>query len=183
MSVLVADLMTRSPIIIKPETNLLDCAKKMVKKNVGSLLLVNKKRLVGFISQEDILWALIKKSRKDLTTINAIDISPRKIATVRPSATIREALGRMKKLKFERLPVIHKGELVGIISIRDILSFHPELYPELEEFAKIREESHKLIRVKKAEKISEGACEECGNHDLLHEFNGVLVCEACDDGR
>ena len=113
--ILVADIMTREPVTINPEMNLLECAKKMVRKRVGSLLIVNKKKLVGFIDQKDILWALIKKSKKDLSTIKAIDISPKKIATIKPFFTIKEATQKMKKLKFERLPVIHNKELIGII--------------------------------------------------------------------
>jgi acetoin utilization protein AcuB len=182
--VLIADIMTRVPIIVTPDTNLLECAKKMVRKRVGSLLIADKKKLVGFISQKDILWALIKKSRKDLATIKAIDISPKKIATLNPSMTIREAIKKMKKSKFERLPVIHDKELVGMVTSKDILNFHPELYPEIEELAKIREETAKLKRIKKAQEIrsiSEGTCEECGNHNSLYRFNGMLICDSCRD--
>ncbi len=184
--ILVSDIMTREPVTIKPDTNLFNCAKQMVRKRVGSLPLVTKKRLVGFISQQDILWALIKKSKKDLLTIKAIDISPKKIATIKPSASVKEALGKMKKLKFEKLPVIHEGELVGMLTIKDILTFNPEFYPELEEFAKIREESKKLKRVKKAMQrkiIPDGICEECGNHDMLQKVDGMLLCEACLSSR
>ena len=88
---------------------------------------------------------------------------------------------KMKKLRFERLPVVQDNELVGMITIKDILSFNPEFYPELEEFAKIREESKKLKRVKKAQKEIDGICEECGNRDFLHSFNGMLICESCKD--
>lgn len=178
----VMDVMTRDAITAKPDTNLLDCAKKMIKERVGSLLLVKNKKLVGFISQKDILWALVKKSKKDLSKIRAVDISPRKIATIKPSDTVKVTIQKMKKLKFERLPVIDKGELVGIITIKDILNFHPELYPELEEFAKIREETEKLKRIKKSQKktsVYEGICEECGSQDMLFKFNGMLICESC----
>ena len=181
-NILVADIMTREPIVIKPELNLLECAKTMVRKRVGSLPILNKKRLVGFISEKDILWALIKKSKKDLVTIKVIDISPKKIATIKPSATIEEALKKMKKLKFEKLPVIHEGELVGMITIKDILNFNPEFYPELEEFARIREESKKLKRVKKAKDriiMHDGLCEECGNQDILQKIDGMFICESC----
>lgn len=174
--------MTRDSVSVKPETNLLECAKQMVRKRVGSLLLVTKNKLVGFISQEDILWALIKKSKEDLSNIKAVDISPRKIATIKPNATIKEAIGKMNKLKFERLPVIHNNELVGIITVKDILNFNPEFYPEVEEFAEIREESKKLDRVKKAKQrdfMHEGLCEECGNHDILSKIDGRIICESC----
>jgi len=185
--IVVADIMTRDPITIKPDINLLDCAKKMVKKRVGSLLLVdnrNKNRLVGLLTSDDIMWALVKKSKKDLSKIRAIDISPRKLATVNPSANIEETIKKMKRLKFERLPVIKQGELVGIITVRDILNFKPEIYPELNEFAKIREESKKLRRVKKAKTresigLPEDVCERCGKRDILYRIDERLICESC----
>ena len=180
--VLVSDLMTREPIITQPDTNLLECARKMVKKNTGSLLLVDKNKLVGIISRQDILWALVKQSQTNLENIKAIDISPKKILIIKPSATLDEAIKKMKMTKFERLPVIDNNELVGIITVKDILNFHPEVYPELEEFAQIREESQKLKLIEKArekEPSKEGICEECGNQDILYKFKGMMVCESC----
>lgn len=180
-NILVADIMTREPVTIKPETNLLECAKKMVRKRLGSILIVNKKKLVGFISNHDILWALIKKSKADLSKIKAIDISPKKIATIPPLATIEEAIKKMKKVKFHRLPVVKEKELVGMVTLKDILNFHPELYGELKEYAQIREESHKLKRIKKAKNriIREGICEECGNHGTVCKIDGTVLCESC----
>ena len=164
MVITVSDVMTRYPITIKPDTNLLECARKMVRKRVGSLLIVDKKKLVGFVSQRDILWALIKKSKKGLQEIKAIEISPKKIATVKPDIEIKEIIKRMNKLKFDRFPVVKGKDLVGIITIKDILNFHPEYYPEIGEYSKIREEWRKLARVKMAkgkETIEDGICEEC----------------------
>lgn len=185
-NILVTDIMTKDPISTKPDSNLLECARIMVRKRVGSLLILNKKKLVGFISQRDILWALIKKSKKDLKDIKAIDISPKKLGTIKPTATIMQALKKMKKLKFERLPVIHNGELVGIVTARDIFNFNPEFYPELEEFAQIREQSKKLRRVKKAKTrniMRDGICEECGNHNILQRVDGMFLCESCISAR
>lgn len=181
--ILVSDMMTRMPITISPDTNLLECAKKMVRKRLGSLLIVKNKRLIGFISNHDILWALIKKSKEDLSKIKALDISPKKIAAIKPTSTIEEAVKKMKKVKFYRLPVIKDKELVGIISMKDILNFYPELYQELKEFAEIREETKKLKRIKRAEtrKMTEGVCEECGNQSTLYKVNGTLICESCVD--
>jgi len=180
--IIVADIMTRYPVTIKPEANLLECAKTMVRKKVGSLLLVSQKRLIGFISEKDILWALVKKSKQDLSKIRAVDISPKKIATIKPTETIEGTITKMKKLKFERLPVIHNNELVGMITIKDILNFHPEIYPELYELAGIREEIEKLKRVKKAKErifMHEGVCEDCGNEEVLYRVDGKLLCEEC----
>ncbi len=180
-NILVADIMTREPVTTSPTSNLLDCAKKMVKEKVGSLVITDKKKLVGFISQKDILWALTKKPIESLKKVRAIEISPKKIAVIKPTCTIKEAISKMKKLKFERLPVVHENKLVGVITIKDILNVHPEVYPELEEFAEIKEESEKLERIKKAEKRRDGICEECGHNGLLFRVNGMLVCESCRD--
>ena len=178
----VAEIMTKKPVTIDPEKNLLECAKIMVRKHVGALVLVKNKKLVGFISQKDILWALVKKSKKDLKDIKAKDISPRKIYTVKSTAEIKEVIKKMKLKKFDRLPVIDKGkELVGIVTIKDVLSFNPEYYPELEEFAKIREEQEKLNRIKSKEiaVADDGICGECGERDTLYRSKGMLICESC----
>ena len=180
--ILVADIMTRDPIKIPPNTTLLECAKQMVKKRVGNLLIVDDNRLVGFISQKDILWALVKKSKKDLSKIRAIDISPKKIATIKPEDSIETTLQKMKKLKFERLPVIQDGKLLGIITIKDILNFHPEFYKELDEFSRIKEETEKLKRIKEAKNrqfMHNGICEECGNIDALYKIDERILCESC----
>jgi len=182
-NLLVADIMTREPITVQPSTNLLECARKMVKKRVGSLPLLAKKKLVGFISEKDIMWAMIKKSRKDLKLIKAIDISPKKIATIKPLATLKEAVQKMNKAKHDKLLVIHNKEFAGMITAKDILNFHPELYSELDDYAEIREESTKLKRLKQAKNrdfIHEGICEECGNRDVLRRVHGVLMCESCE---
>ena len=176
----VADIMTKNPLVVHPETSLFDCAKKMLKNKIGALLIVDKnKKFVGYIAQKEILWTIIKKS-KNLKSIKAIDISARKLTTITPKATIREAIKRMKKYK--RLPVVQKGELVGLISAKDILNFNPEFYPEFEEISKIREESEKLKRLKEiGYKTSQGYCEECGNYGLLSKFESGLICEACKE--
>jgi len=182
--IMIADIMTKEPVIVKPGVNLAECTKKMVAKNVGSLLIVDGKKLVGILTEKDILWALLKKAKKELELIKAEDIATKKIATIKPTLTIREAIDRMKKLKFERLPVIQENQLVGIVTAKDILNFNPEFYPELEEFAKIREQSSKLRKFEKAKDtkfVREGICEQCGKKDLLCKMNGMLLCESCKD--
>lgn len=180
--IIVADLMTRDPIAIDPKTNLLECTKQILHKKIGTLLLVKNKKLVGVISEKDILWAMMKKSKNDLKNIQAIDISPKKLATIKPSATIKETIEKMKKTKFSKLPVISKKELVGLITVKDIVTFNPETLPELDELSEIREKTKKMERVKQAEKrksLYEGICEECGSQDVLFKFNGMLVCDSC----
>ena len=182
-NILVADVMTRNAVTAKPDENLLDCAKKMVRKRVGCLVLVNGKKFSGFISQKDILWALIKKSKADLSKIKAKDLSPKKIITIKSNAKLDEAIKKMKKSKFDRLPVVESNELLGIVTIKDVLNFHPELYQELDEFAEVREEQEKLKRIKKLKnsaRVLDGICEECGDRGVLYRVNGMLICGSCN---
>jgi CBS domain-containing protein len=139
--------MTRQIASVDPDTNLLECARKMVRKRINDLPLVRDKILKGFISTQDILWAIVKKSKEDLSKIKASDISPRKIMTIRPDASIEEAVWKMKKFKFHRLPVVKNSELLGLITIRDILTFYPELNVHLKEVEFVREETEKIKRL------------------------------------
>jgi CBS domain-containing protein len=180
--VLVSDIMTRQSVTVKPDTSLLECAKMMVRKKVGSLILVRDKKIVGLITNRDILWAIVKKSRNDLSDIKASDISPRKLITIKPSATIDEAIDKIKKFKFYRLPVVQNGELAGVITVRDILTFHPEVYSQIGELESIKEETAKLKRVRQArgrEEVRDGICEECGERAPLYRENGMLICASC----
>ena len=56
-------------------------------------------------------------------------------------------------------------------------------YPELEEFAQIKEETQKLKRVEssKIKKSTEGICSECGNFGILIRQNGIMVCTSCSE--
>ncbi|MEX0920130.1 MAG: CBS domain-containing protein [Candidatus Pacearchaeota archaeon] len=181
-NVLVSDVMARNPVTVRPETSILECAKKMFKKKVGSLIISDKKRFLGVISNIDILWALTKKPGADFSKIDGRSISQKKIATIKPSATINEAINKMKRVKFFRIPVVKNGEVLGIITMRDILSFHPELYKELGEIEQIKEDMKRIASIGKEENevVKDGICEECGDRGVLYRRgSGELVCNSC----
>ena len=174
----VSDIMTRNPLTVSPETNLFDCVKKMLKNKLVSLPIVQEGKLLGLITQRDILWTLIKLKRIfDLKKIKAIEVSPKKLVTLSPNMPIEKAIKKMRK--YYRLPVIINGKLVGIVAARDILNFNPEFYPEFKELSKIREESEKLKRLKLKHRPPEGICEECGNYGSLFSEDGELLCGQC----
>ncbi|MDE1848910.1 MAG: CBS domain-containing protein [Nanoarchaeota archaeon] len=180
--VLVSDIMTRQVTGVDPDTNLFECAKKMVRGRIGSLLLVKNNILEGFISTQDILWAIVKKSKEDLSKIKASDISPRKIITIRPEATLEEAVKKIRRFRFHKLPVVKNREILGLITIRDILNFYPELNAQFKEVESIKEESEKIKRLEGAKDriiVRDGICEECGERGQLYRANGMLVCSAC----
>lgn len=179
----IGDIMTRNFVSAKPDANLIDCAKEMVKGRVGSLIIKDGQKLVGVLTERDILWAMIKKPKAGLENVKAKDIATKKIISVSPSADVYEALQKMKKQKYRRLPVVFKGNVVGLLTINDILRIQPELFETASEIMQIREESEKIKRMhvsKGAGKMAEeDMCEECGNYDLVSKTDGRILCESC----
>lgn len=177
----VGDIMTRNFVSVSPNTSLIDCAREMIKKRVGSLVLKEGQKLSGILTEKDIVWALTKKGAKDLKKIKAKEIASRKIATIKPSADLYEALERMKKLKFRRLPVIVNGNIIGLLTLKDILKIEPSLFADINKIEEIKEESEKLKRMKGEKWSSEGVCEECGSFDVLYKIDNRLMCLACKE--
>ncbi len=179
VGVKVGDVMTRNFISVKPETSILDCAKKMVKKRVGSLILKEDDNLKGILTEGDIIWAMTKKSRKELEKIKASEIAPKKLVTIKPSADLFQALQMIKRTKYRWLPVTVKGNVIGFLTLKDILRIEPSLFETASEIMQIREESEKLKRRRSGVNFKEGLCEECGNFDIIYRVDNRMICEAC----
>lgn len=181
IGVKVGDIMTRNFISVKPETSILNCAKKMVKKRVGSLILEEKNQLKGIITEGDIIWAITKKSKKELNNIKASEIAPKKLVTIKPSADLYQALQKIKKTKYRWLPVTINKTVIGFLTLKDILRIEPSLFDTASEIIQIREESEKLKRRKIGEAFKEGLCEECANFGILYKVDNRMICEDCRD--
>ena len=94
--VAVGDAMTRNFVSVKPQSSLFECAKTIVKnKGIDSLIVSEGKKLLGILTSHDILWAIIKTSSVNLKQIKAIDIATKKVAVIKPSADISDALQKM----------------------------------------------------------------------------------------
>tara|TARA_Y100000310_G_scaffold135179_1_gene134053 strand:- start:2335 stop:3015 length:681 start_codon:yes stop_codon:yes gene_type:complete len=181
----VGDLMTRNFIWVTPETNLKKCAKTMIKKRVGSLIVKEKnlQKLHGIITEKDVVWAVVKKSKKDLANILVKDIMKRKVVTIKPSADITEALRKIRKKKIRRIPVVENKKVIGMLTTKDIFKISPDLFTSMAETMKIREETNKLKRHQRRRPRKLDFCEECGEQDLLTNINGTWICSSCYEKR
>lgn len=179
----IGDIMTKNFVHLSPDANLLMCAKLMVKKRVGSIVLRQGDDIQGIITEKDIIWALAKKRCENLGEVLAKEVATSKIVTIRPESDLDEALSKMIKKKVRRLPVVSNKKIVGYVTLKDILRFKPTLFESLEEFHHIKEETDKIKRSKSAMKgeFLEAPCEECGNFDILRKSDGRMLCESCAD--
>ena len=121
---------------------------------------------------------MTKKGKVDLNKIKAIDIASRKVAVIKPSADVNQALQKMKHYNFRRLPVLSNGQLVGVVTLKDILMVEPSLNSEIRELMQIREEEEKLKKIK-ISGLMEGLCENCGSFAELLKVDGKFLCPDC----
>jgi CBS domain-containing protein len=178
----VGDVMTRNVVSVKPESTVTECARSMFKKDIGLVIVTANERLKGVVTEKDIIWALTKKH--DLSHVKVKDIMLRKITTIKPSRDIYEALLRMRNGKLRWLPVTVRGNVIGILTIKDILKIEPSLFDIAVGNVQIKEEAEKLKRRQdlldgKENWLGEGECEECNEFGPLCENEGRLICEAC----
>ena len=179
----VGDLMTRNFIHVAPDTDLRKCAKTMVKKRVGSLIIKDGDKLKGILTEKDIIWAIVKKSKKDLKNISAKALMKRKVVTIKPDADITDAMKKFKKKKIRRLPVVERGKLIGFLTIKDVLKIDPGLFESIAETMKIREETAKLNRSSITAPRKQGICEECGEYEILYHDEAQWLCDTCYNKR
>jgi len=178
----VGDIMTRDVISIKPTATIQECARTMSRKDIGTVIIAEKGKIIGALTEKDIIWALTKK--QDIANIKVSDIMLRKVTTIKPSKDIFEAMLRMKNQKSGWLPVTVRGNVIGMLTINDILKIEPGLFEIVSQNWKVREEDDKMNRKRNAlvgreSWIKEGECKECGAYGILYNTEGKLLCETC----
>ncbi len=178
----VGDVMTRKFVFVSPKTKVIDCLKIMSKKDIGSLLIVEDKKLRGITTSRDIITYLAKNIR--ILQKEVKHIMKKNLITISPSKDISEAVELMEKKNVRKLPVVVKSSVVGFITKKDILKIRPGLFDILTQKIRIAEEQEKIKRIAQSESgkdhwVKEGECQECGAQDLLYQFNDRYVCALC----
>jgi CBS domain-containing protein len=170
----VADCMTIKPITITKDMLLVDCAKLMRDKHVGSLLVLDKGKLVGLLTEQDMVRKAMAESY-DRATSRVNDIMINELITISPEKDIYDALKIMRDFNIRHLPVMDRGQMVGFLTMKDILKIQPQLFDLIVEKMEIREESRKPLNPE-----NEGVCDSCGNFSSdLSEVDGTMVCYEC----
>lgn len=132
---LVKAVMTPNPVTVTEETSIYDAMDAMHKRNFGRLLVTRGHRLVGIVTELDLMrispsaattltvWeqnALLAKMRvKEVMTVDPV--------TIDPDATVEEAALLMRDLHISGLPVVQNGKIVGIVTERDLFDAFVDL--------------------------------------------------------
>ena len=105
---------------VSSSSSVFDALQLLAQKNIGALLVMDGGKLVGIVSERDYARkvALKGKSSRD-TLVN--EIMTEKVVYVRPDETIEACMALMTEKHFRHLPVIENGEVIGVISIGDVV--------------------------------------------------------------
>jgi CBS domain-containing protein len=105
---------------VPPDAPVFDALAVMADKNVGALLVLEGDRLVGILSERDYARKVILKG-KSSREIPVREIMSANVLYVRPQQTIEDCMALMTDKRVRHLPVFDGEELVGVISIGDVV--------------------------------------------------------------
>lgn len=111
---------TKSVWTIGPEEPVLAAIQLMADKHIGALPVVRGEELIGIVSERDYARKVILLGRSSSDTpVWEIMTSP--VLTVSPEEAVHRCMEIMTEQRIRHLPVVEKGELIGIISIGDLV--------------------------------------------------------------
>ena len=107
---------------IDAEATVYDAAKRMIDANVGSMLVSVGGRISGIVTERDYLRRVTLEGRADRETpVREIMSSP--LVIVSPETTVEECMALMTERRIRHLPVAKHGDVVGVVSIGDVVKF------------------------------------------------------------
>jgi len=177
---LVRDAMSSPVVTIIEDEPANKVAELMEKHGLGCVIVTSKEgNPIGIITERDlVLRVLAKNISPDSMKAKEVMTSP--LMTIEPDVTINEAARRMSRLNIRRLGVIYKGQIIGLISSKDILSVMPELIETIQEKALIEGENRAQEATEEETTPLAGYCDNCESwSDDLKEVNGDFLCEEC----
>jgi CBS domain-containing protein len=105
---------------IHPDATVYDAIKTMADKNVGSLVVMDNDKLVGIVTERDYARNIVLKGRASpATPVRTIMVTS--VICAKPEQSVEECMAVMTDKKIRHLPVIENGNLIGIISIGDLV--------------------------------------------------------------
>jgi CBS domain-containing protein len=121
----VAELLRNKParnvVRVRPDQSVLEAIKVLASEDIGAAVVMNGERMVGIFSERDYTRKVILKGRASDTT-RVDEIMTANVVTVSPRTKDRECMAIMTERNIRHLPVVDNNTVVGMVSIRDIVS-------------------------------------------------------------
>lgn len=105
---------------VDPNATVFDALQLMAEKEIGALVVMEGVRVVGIVSERDYARKVILHGRASATTL-VKEIMTTPVVHTYPEQPIEECMALMTEKRTRHLPVMSSGELVGIISIGDLV--------------------------------------------------------------
>jgi CBS domain-containing protein len=105
---------------VHPDETVYDAIKMMADKDVGALVVLDASKIVGIVTERDYARNVFLKGRVSPQTLVG-EIMARNVICVEPDKSIEECMAIMTAKRVRHLPVIGGGELLGIVSIGDLV--------------------------------------------------------------
>jgi CBS domain-containing protein len=140
----VKDVMKTDVKTTVPDSTVQEAAEKMSQNRIGCLIVVEKDRMMGIITERDILTRLVAE---DLTASETrVDkIMTTEVVIIGPDREVSDAAEIMVKRKIKKLPVISEDRLVGIVTLFDMCSVEPELIKKASSLMAFPDDKKKII--------------------------------------
>jgi CBS domain-containing protein len=115
----VSEIMSTDLVTVGPEYNVADVASLMRSKRIGSVIVLEDDRVLGILTERDILGVV--GGGEDPKNVAAHEALTDDLVTIGPDAPVEEAAQEMVRAGVRHLPVISEQDLIGIVSMRDLV--------------------------------------------------------------
>ena len=104
---------------IEAHATVMDAVKEMNLRHIGSLLILDKGKLVGIFTERDVLRRVVVPGLPAETT-KVSEVMSKEVDTFPPHLTVTEALAHMNKERHRHVPIVEGDRILGLLSIGDI---------------------------------------------------------------
>ena len=126
MSVRMRDIMVTKVVTTTNNSTLEEAVKLMNDHEIGCLIVTENKKAVGILTERDLLKRILAKS-ENLKRIRVEEVMSTPLISVEPTVEIGDASKLMFEKNIKKMPIIGKGELLGLVTLTDILRIQPQL--------------------------------------------------------
>ncbi|MDD1679660.1 MAG: CBS domain-containing protein [Methanomicrobiales archaeon] len=163
------EVMQSHPTTIDYHANVAKAASAMCHDEVGSCIVLQNNLPIGIITEQDINCKVVAKDIQP-SAIQVSTVMSTPLITISVDKTVGDAGQMMVKHHVRRLPVVEGKKVVGIVTVRDLLSIASEINEIMQE----------LMAINRDDIVEMGVCDRCSMmSDDLRRVDSLMLCSSC----